>query len=673
MVANNKLISEKSPYLVQHAHNPVDWFPWGEAAFDKAQSENKPIFLSIGYSTCHWCHVMAEESFEDEEVAEILNKHFIAIKVDREERPDIDAVYMKVCQMMTGQGGWPLTIVMTPNKVPFYAGTYFPKYTNYGMPGMIEMLSQLAERYQDDPKHIAEVTANVEDALAETVMEKSNHRLNSKLLKKTYQQLAENFDTDFGGFSPAPKFPQPQNFHFLFDYYIYKNDKTSLSMAEKTLQQMFKGGIYDHIGFGFSRYATDRAWLVPHFEKMLYDNAQLLSIYTRAYSLTKNPLYKQISEQIIVFISREMRADDGVFYSAIDADSEGEEGKYYVWNYETVMDVLGEELGEEFADVYGMTPAGNFHGQNIPNLIHLQDVPSSTEKFADALKVMLQAREKRIYPHVDDKVLTSWNAMMIDALAYAGHVFHHKEYLELAKKSMHFIESHLFQGDRLMARYRDGETKFLGYLDDYANLIQAYLTLYEATYELSYLKKAKQQTDHMLTLFWDQDHGGFFLTGNDAETLISREKEVFDGALPSGNAIAISVLTKISALTGEQLYMQRAEEMYYSFYEDVHAYPRAAVAFMNNLFHTDFPRKEVVIIGDEDDSVRQEAVANIDKLDPSNVSVLVAENAAEFKDIAPFASNYKKINDKTTIYVCENFSCKQPTNDMDTALSYLKD
>lgn len=671
MTTSNKLITEKSPYLLQHAENPVNWFPWSEAAFEKAQAENKPIFLSIGYSTCHWCHVMARESFEDKEVANILNENFVAIKVDREERPDIDAVYMKVCQMMTGQGGWPLTVIMTPDKIPFYAGTYFPKHTNYGMPGMMEMLTQLASRYAEDPEHISEVTTSVKKALAETIQKKSKQRLHTKLLETTYKQLAKNFDTTFGGFGPAPKFPQPQNFHFLFDYYLYKNKDKALDMAEKTLQQMAKGGIYDHIGYGFARYATDRAWLVPHFEKMLYDNAQMLTVYTKAYALTGNNFYKDISEQIVEFISREMISVEGAFYSAIDADSEGEEGKYYVWPYEEIMDVLGEETGENFADFYGMTPAGNFDNQNIPNLIHHQGIPANVATLKDARHKLLKTREKRVYPHVDDKVLTSWNAMMIEALAYAGNVFHENTYIATAEKSMRFIETHLFDKDRLMTRYRDGETKFAGYLDDYAALIQAYLTLYEATFELTYLKKARQQTDNMIELFWDKEHGGFFLTGNDAETLISREKEIFDGALPSGNSIAGSILTKLSALTGDHSYMQKVDAMYYSFYEDVHEYPRAAIALMNNLFHTDYPRKEVVIIGDREDAVRKNMLALMSKKNDANVSVLVAESAMEFEKIAPFAAHYRKLNDKTTIYVCENFSCQQPTNDVDIAIGYI--
>src|SRR5699024_3455406 len=353
MVANNKLISEKSPYLVQHAHNPVDWFPWGEAAFDKAQNENKPIFLSIGYSTCHWCHVMARESFEDKDVAALLNKNYVSIKVDREERPDIDAVYMKVCQMMTGHGGWPLTIVMTPDKIPFYAGTYFPKDSKYGMPGIMDVLTQLHEKFHKDPTQIKKVTKSVTDALEETVEKKSEQRLTKDAADKAFKQLMRRFDDINGGFGDAPKFPQPQNVMFLLRYYHFTGEEKALEMAENTLQAMAGGGIYDHVGFGFSRYSTDEQWLVPHFEKMLYDNAMLLMAFVECYQVTKNPFYKQVSEQIITFVSREMtHPESDVFYSAIDADSDGVEGKYYVWDGEEIVEILGEELGTLYKKAY---------------------------------------------------------------------------------------------------------------------------------------------------------------------------------------------------------------------------------------------------------------------------------------------------------------------------------
>ncbi len=400
---SNKLIDEKSPYLLQHAHNPVYWYPWGDEAFHKAKQENKPIFLSIGYSTCHWCHVLAHESFEDNGVANYLNDHYVSIKVDREERPDIDSVYMKVCQMMTGQGGWPLSIFMTPDKVPFYAGTYFPRESKYGMPGFMEVITQLHEKYKQDPEHIAEVTESVTDALAKTATAKSEHRLTKDMTDKAFKQLGNRFDATNGGFGSAPKFPAPHQLLYLLRYYYFTGKTAALKMVEKTLDAMANGGIFDHVGFGFSRYSTDEKWLVPHFEKMLYDNALLLMAYTECYQITKNERYKTISEQIITFVLREMHDSEGGFYSAIDADSEGVEGKYYVWDYDEVMEILGEQLGTLYTSVYGITPEGNFEGKNIPNLLQtdLEAVASESgltkgelhQKLEEARKRLLTARE----------------------------------------------------------------------------------------------------------------------------------------------------------------------------------------------------------------------------------------------------------------------------------------
>src|SRR5690625_2429298 len=526
-MTTNKLINEKSPYLLQHAHNPVNWYPWGEDAFDKAQSENKPIFLSIGYSTCHWCHVMAHESFEDDDVATILNDHYISIKVDREERPDIDAVYMKVCQMMTGHGGWPLTIFMTADKIPFYAGTYFPKESKHGLPGLIEVLTELHKKYTSDPKHITDVTINVTEALEQIVQNKSEHRINKKAIQETFQQLGKNFDAEYGGFGSAPKFAQPQNILFLLTYHHYYENSLALAMAEQTLKNMAHGGIFDQIGFGFARYSTDEAWLVPHFEKMLYDNALLLMAFTDCYQVSRDPFYKKMSEKIVEFISREMTSDNGTFFSAIDADSEGVEGKYYVWDYEEVLEILGETLGLLYTSIYDITPEGNFEGNNVPNTIniHLDEIAQANQMTMNELemelerarKLLLENREKRPYPHVDDKVLTAWNSMMIIALAKSGKIFQHEKFVERAIDATQLIEDHLFIGGRLMARYRDGETKYHAYLEDYAYLIWSYIELYETTYHLSYLKKAKTLTNQMNELFWDDGNGGFFHTGSDSE------------------------------------------------------------------------------------------------------------------------------------------------------------
>ncbi|MGY0692095.1 thioredoxin domain-containing protein [Virgibacillus sp. FSP13] len=674
----NGLINEKSPYLLQHAYNPVNWYPWGDEAFEKSKQENKPIFLSIGYSTCHWCHVMAHESFEDEEVAAMLNEHYIAIKVDREERPDVDSVYMKVCQMMIGQGGWPLTIFMTPDKIPFYAGTYFPKESKYGRPGLIEALTQLQQKYINDPAHIQEVTESVTDALQKSVAAKSDKRLTLASTNEAFDQLGRMFDMEYGGFGAAPKFPAPQNLLFLMRYYHFTENKAGLEMVEKTLHSMADGGIYDHVGFGFSRYSTDRAWLVPHFEKMLYDNALLLMAFTECYQITKDPFYKKIAEQIIVFIEREMTSSEGAFYSAIDADSEGEEGKYYVWEYEEIFDVLGEDLGDLYAAVYNMTPYGNFEGKNIPNLIDTNvkefarennlSYESLQNELEQAREPLLETREKRVYPHVDDKILTSWNGLMIAALAKAGKVFGEKQYILKAEKAITFIEEKLFQDDRLKARYRDGEVKYNGYIDDYAFLLWAYIELYDTTFSLDYLKKAQNLTVNMIDLFWDKENGGFFFNGNDSEELISREKEIYDGALPSGNSVAALMLVRIGFLTGETKYLDKNEEMYATFYDDIERHAPGSTQFLQSLLLTENPTKEVVILGTENDPDRKKLLTQLQEEFLPAVTVLTGETAEGFAEIVPFVVEYKQIGDTTTVYVCENFACKQPTTDVEKAL-----
>ncbi|MEN2466197.1 thioredoxin domain-containing protein [Ornithinibacillus sp. JPR2-1] len=676
----NFLINEKSPYLLQHAYNPVNWYPWGEKAFEKAKKENKPIFLSIGYSTCHWCHVMAHESFEDEEVAQMLNEHYISIKVDREERPDVDSIYMKVCQMMAGHGGWPLTIFMTPDKVPFYAGTYFPKESKYGRPGLLEALEQLHIKYTSDPEHISEVTESVKQALDSSTRAKSEHRLTKKAADLAYQQLGRGFDFNYGGFFEAPKFPQPQNLLFLLRYYHFTGKTAALKMVENSLQNMAAGGIWDHIGFGFARYSTDEKWLVPHFEKMLYDNALLLIAYTECYQVTKKPFYRKIAEQIIDFVKREMMSTEGAFYSAIDADSEGVEGKYYVWDDEEIFDILGEDLGDIYTTAYGITPYGNFEGKNIPNLIRssLQSVAEEFDLTVEALETqleearqkLLQEREKRVYPHVDDKVLTSWNAMMIAGLAKASRVFQNDQYLDMAKTAISFVEKKLFDNGTLMARYRDGETKYHAYLDDYAYLVWAYLELYQVDFNLEYLSKGKHQLDVMIDLFWDKQYGGFFFSGKNNEQLISNDKEIYDGATPSGNSVAALMLVQMGSLTGETSYLDKVAEMFSTFYEDITKQPSAGVFFLQSIILTENPTKEVVVLGESDSSRAKLLQLLHDRFIPE-IALLVANEPEQFRNIAPFAAEYKTLNGQTTVYVCENFACQQPTNNMDIALDSI--
>lgn len=673
----NRLIAEKSPYLLQHAYNPVSWFPWGSKAFETARREDKPIFLSIGYSTCHWCHVMAHESFEDEAIAAYLNKHYVSIKVDREERPDVDSIYMKVCQMMTGQGGWPLNIFMTPDQIPFYAGTYFPKSSKYQIPGFMEVLTQLQQKYHQDQKHIHQVTISVEKALQKTQQLKSEHRLTGKSADVAFRQLIEMFDHDHGGFGNAPKFPQPQNLLFLLRYHYYSKQPEALEMVEQTLHKIAAGGIYDHIGFGFCRYATDEQWLVPHFEKMLYDNALLLMAYTECFQVTKHPFYKQIAEGIIQFISREMTDENGAFYTAIDADSEGVEGKYYLWDYQEIFDVLGNDLASLYTRVYQITPQGNFEGKNIPNLIQIntEEIAKNCQMTKDELDgkletarlKLLRARNERIRPHIDDKILTGNNALMVAALAKAGSVFDNKQAQDLAGNAVRFIEENLYADGRLMARHRHGETKYHAYLDDYAFLSWAYLELYQATRSLDMLQKGKQVLEDMTDLFWDETNGGFFFVGVDAEKLIAADKEVYDGALPSGNSVAAYTLVQIGHLTGCGDFLEQADDMLHTFYNDISRGASNAAFFMQAVMALVNPAKEVVAIGDPSQPGYEAWINRFSKQFLPDVSLLTATSPSHFHGTAPFASVYKQMAEQPTVYICQNFSCRQPTTDLDAA------
>ncbi|MGG6440823.1 thioredoxin domain-containing protein [Saccharococcus caldoxylosilyticus] len=677
----NRLIREKSPYLLQHAYNPVDWYPWGEEAFAKAKKENKPIFLSIGYSTCHWCHVMAHESFEDEEVAAILNEKYISIKVDREERPDIDSIYMRVCQMLTGHGGWPLSVFLTPEGKPFYAGTYFPKRSRYGQPGFIDVLTKLYHKYRENPNEIERMAEQITEALRQSVQTAGAERLSFEAVEKAYRQLSGSFDTVYGGFGGAPKFPIPHMLMFLMRYYQWKRDERALLMVEKTLNGMANGGIYDHIGYGFARYSTDAMWLVPHFEKMLYDNALLAIAYTEAYQLTKNERYKEIAEQIIEFVKREMTSNDGAFYSAIDADSEGVEGKYYVWAPDEVINVLGTELGELYCRVYDITEEGNFEGKNLPNLIHTRmdriarqyrmAEEELHEKLEEARKRLFAERSLRVFPHVDDKILTAWNALMIAALAKAAKVYKRRDYLQMAERALSFVETNLFQNGRLMVRYRDGEVKHKGIIDDYAFLVWAYIEMYEATLVLSYLQKAKACTEQMISLFWDEEHGAFFMTGSDAEELIVQEKEIYDGALPSGNSVAAVQLIRLARLTGDLTVLEKAETMYKVFQRQVEAYESGHTFFLQGLLLLEAPTVEVVLFGKQGDEKREQLIQKWQDAFVPNVFLLAAELPDDFAKIAPFAAEYEPLGEETTVYVCENFSCQQPTTDVESVAKQL--
>ena len=681
---SNRLMNEKSPYLLQHAHNPVDWYPWGDEAFAKAKSEDKPIFLSIGYSTCHWCHVMAHESFEDDEVAALLNANFVAIKVDREERPDIDSVYMTVCQALTGEGGWPLTIVMSPDKRPFFAGTYFPKDKKYGRLGLIELLQRLLYEWRHNRAKVESAGEQIAKAISSThERPESTAGPTAQWLSDAFHNLAAEFDAEYGGFGSAPKFPTPHNLSFLLRYHAQTGDMDALHMATKTLTAMREGGIWDEVGFGFARYSVDRRWLIPHFEKMLYDNALLAIAYLEAFQVTEEPLFARTAKQIFEYVVREMRAPEGVFYSAQDADSEGEEGKFYAWDADEIQRVLAGVLGPETADLYcqyyGVTDHGNFDGRNILNTIGRSDDvfchehAISPEAFHQQLEAARQTlfavRETRIHPHKDDKVLTSWNGLMIAALAKAAQVLGEPSYADLAAESARFILTHLRREDgRLLARYREGDAGILGYLDDYAFLVWGLIELYEAAFDESVLQAAIDLSRQMLTLFADPDGGGLFLTGSDGEALIARPKEVYDGALPSGNSVAAMNLIRLARLTGDVSLEQAAEVTLRAFSAQVENYPSGYTHYLMAAMHLLAPGKEIVIVGERDDEPCQKMIRAVQS-QLLLASVWMVRSPNRQSDVMPFLTNYPLLDGRATAYVCENFACQTPTVD----LGVLKD
>lgn len=578
----NRLINEKSPYLLQHAYNPVNWYPWCEEAFEKAEKENKPIFLSIGYSTCHWCHVMERESFEDNEVANVLNENFISIKVDREERPDIDTIYMDTCQLLTGHGGWPLTIFALPNKKPFYAGTYFPKEDTQYMNGLITLLNKIIGIWENSKDKVLESANEIVKTLhymtefGEVKTDNSNKvNVKSEFLKDAFYTFKSSFDSKYGGFGDKPKFPTPHNLWFLLEYYKATNDTEALNMVEITLDAMYAGGIYDHIGFGFSRYSTDRFWLVPHFEKMLYDNALLAILYSKTYEITKKEKYKSVANEIFTYLLRDMHDEKGGFYSAEDADSEGIEGKFYVWSLDEIYQVLGNDDGDKFASYFNITEKGNFEGFNIPNLIN-KTLPEDTEFINRCKQKLFNYRNKRIHPYKDDKILTSWNGLAIAAFALGGRLLHNNEYTLAAESALEFIYKNLFSKDgKLLARYREGEAKIYGYVDDYAFLTWALLELYEDTNKEIFLERAIDLTSDFVKYFWDDEKDGFFLYGSHGEQLITRPKKIYDGAIPSGNSVAALNFLKLYKFTSNMEYLNKAGTIFDSFSNEVSQHPSA--------------------------------------------------------------------------------------------------
>ncbi len=692
----NRLVKEKSPYLLQHACNPVDWFPWGKEAFEKAQKEDKLIFLSIGYSTCHWCHVMERESYNDAVVAAILNKYFIAIKVDREERPDIDGVYMQVCQMISGHCGWPLNVIMTWDKKPVFAATYIPKGDKFGRQGMLTLLPRISKLWENpsERKKLLTQSAQVINLLQQVSVESGKEELNTSTLKLAWQQLSRAFDAKNGGFGNAPKFPSPHTLLFLLRAWRRTGGANALAMVEKTLQAMRAGGIYDHIGFGFHRYSTDAQWLVPHFEKMLYDQAMLALTYTEAFQATGKKAYEQTAREILTYVLRDMTSPEGGFYSAEDADSEGEEGKFYLWTAEEMHETLGVKRGNFIISLFNVRPDGNFMEQSTGektarNILHLKEpikklaqghTMSEDElraQIEDAREKLFEAREKRVHPFKDDKILTDWNGLVIAALSKASQAFDEHAYAVAAEKAADFILKKMRVKDgRLLHRYRDREAGIGANLDDYAFFIWGLLELYEATFELKYLENAIALNKDMIERFWDYKSGGFYFAAHDGENLQTRLKEIYDGALPSGNSVAMLNLIRLGRMTGNAEYEEKAQKMARAFSLSVKPSPAAYAFMMCALDFAVGPSHEVVIVGKENSADTQRMLKALQKNYAPHKVVLFrpdTEEKPEISKLAPFTEFQHSKNGKATAYVCLDYVCKLPVTDPEKMLALLNE
>jgi len=674
----NRLIDEKSPYLLQHAFNPVDWHPWSEKAFKKAENEDKPVFLSIGYSTCHWCHVMKKESFEDKKVAELLNKGFISIKVDREERPDVDGFYMRICQMMTGSGGWPLTIIMTPDKNPFFAGTYIPKEARLGKMGLLDLLQHITQLWNNNRDRLIRIGEKAVKNLDETLTQEKEGTLGSHILEEAYSQLEYEYDSINGGFGTAPKFPIPHRLYFLLRYWHRYSEREALEMVENTLMKMRLGGIYDHIGFGFHRYSTDSSWLVPHFEKMLYDQALLLMAYVEVYQVTQNEFYKRVAEEIIQYVERDLSHKRGGFFSAEDSESGGEEGKFYLWK-ETQLDESLEEKEAELAKrIFNIKLEGNFReessGRRVgKNILHISE---NLEDLSDQLGIELnelrgnlekircklyKAREKRERPLLDDKILTDWNGLMIASLAKASRALDEPGYTLIAEKALEFILNELTSETGLMHRYRDGEAAVNGFLDDYAFLIWGLIELYETTYKVDYLRRAMDLQDRMIELFWDDEDGGFYFTQMSNRELPVPSKDISDGALPSGNSVALLNLLKLSKISSKPYYEEKADLALKAFSGEIELNPQRHTMALIALDFYLGPGCEIIIADGKEADLNSDMIRLLHKdFYPRCVVIYKSE---DIEKLLPFTKFYKNKDGKTTAYVCKNFSCKLPTTD----------
>ncbi len=686
----NRLAQETSPYLLQHAHNPVDWYPWGEEAFARARAEQRPILLSVGYSACHWCHVMERESFENEAIAAQMNRDFINIKVDREERPDVDAIYMGAVQMLTGQGGWPMTMFLTPEGKPFYGGTYFPPHDLYGRPGFPRVLEAVADAWRNQRGEIEAQSGEIVSQLRQGndfTRGLPDTLLTPTVLENAFNTLAKQFDRQYGGFGNSPKFPQPSNLDFLLRFHARSRREEPLAMVEKTLQRMALGGIYDQLGGGFHRYSTDQTWLVPHFEKMLYDNAQLAQTYARCWQATGKSFYRGVAEETLEYVLREMTGPEGGFYSAQDADSEGEEGKFFVWTPAEVAAVLGERDAEVFCAFYDVTRTGNWEGHNILHVV--MDASEVAARFGltvqEAANILdggrmklLAARETRVKPGLDDKVLTSWNGLMLAACAECAAIFNRDDFRQVAIRNARFVLDTMLTRDdsadsspRLLRTYRNGRAKLNAYLEDYAFYADGLIGLYEATFDPQWLEAARTLADIMLERFWDEQDGGFYATSNDHETLIQRTKDWDDNATPSGNSVALGVLLKLAILVGEDRYRQAAARVLRKLGPLLEKHPYGFARMLGALdFYLSSP-KEIAVIGTPDDAATRALLDTVYAVYlPNKVVAGMADGSAP--EGIPLLVGRPKRDGKPTVYVCENFACKEPVTTSEALMPQLR-
>ncbi|MDT7690388.1 MAG: uncharacterized protein QOE46_3147 [Acidobacteriota bacterium] len=679
----NRLAGESSPYLLQHAHNPVDWYPWGEEALERSKREDKPILLSIGYSACHWCHVMERESFENDEIAQQMNEQFVNIKVDREERPDLDQIYMSAVQMMTRHGGWPLTVFLTPDLIPFYGGTYFPPEDSHQMPGFPRILAAVSEAYRSRPE---EVRKSAWEILSEMrrmgLAQESSEVINQQLLDNAYRGLARSYDPRHGGFGSAPKFPSSMNLEFLLRTFKRGGDARALEMVTHSCRMMAEGGLYDQLGGGFHRYSTDARWLVPHFEKMLYDNALLTRLYLHAYQATGDSFFRRIAEETLGYVKREMFDESGAFYSTQDADSEGVEGKFFVWDKEEVESLLGPDDARLFCAYYDVTEGGNFEERNILHVERpLEEVAReqkvSVERLIEARERgcgrLFTERERRIKPGRDEKVITAWNGLMLEAFAEAASVLEHDGYREIAESNARFILDTLLSDGLLRHVYKDGRAKHVGFLDDYAFVVSGLVTLYETTGRTRWIEAAVRLTDKMIEEFWDEEGGGFFYNGKSGEQLIVRNKDYFDNATPSGNSVATEALLRLSVLTGKEDYRRKAVNVLRLVRDAVERYPSAfGYALCAVDFYLSTPKEVVIVPGSDEAQARLLKHELWSRYIPNKVVALSSADDANAAELIPLLRDRKTVGGRATAYVCESYRCLQPVNSAEELAAQLE-